>query len=90
MNSTSFPSLFQNIALLLALVLIFDTLILQARQGNETLRRAGTGLLIGCIGLVIMLTPWVMVPGVIFDTRSVLLCVSGLFFGAYQPMLLWV
>jgi PAS domain S-box-containing protein len=82
MNSTSFLSLLQNIALLLALVLLFDTLILRKRQGHELLRKAGLGLLIGCIGLVIMLTPWVMVPGVIFDTRSVLLGISGLFFGA--------
>jgi PAS domain S-box-containing protein len=78
--------LFQNVALLLALVVIFDTLAVRAPQGSEVLRRTGIGLLIGSIGLVIMLTPWVMVPGVVFDTRSVLLGVSGLFFGALPTL----
>ena len=90
MNSASFISLFQNIALLLALVLIFDTLALQTRQGRKTQWEIGIGVLIGCIGLVIMLTPWVMVPGVVFDTRSVLLGVSGLFFGALPTLIAMV
>lgn len=87
MNSPSFLSLFQNIALLLALVLLFDTMSPQVGQGHQKLHRVGTGLLIGGIGLVIMLTPWVLIPGVIFDTRSVLLGVSGLFFGALPTLI---
>jgi hypothetical protein len=59
MDSASFLSLFQNVALLLALVLLFDTIALRKRQDYEILRKAGMGLLIGGIGLVIMLTPWV-------------------------------
>jgi PAS domain S-box-containing protein len=86
-GSTSFLSLFQNIVLLLALVLIFDTLAVRTPQGNRVLRKTGIGLLIGIIGLVIMLTPWVLVPGVVFDTRSVLLSVSGLFFGALPTLI---
>ncbi|MEI6456996.1 MAG: LytS/YhcK type 5TM receptor domain-containing protein, partial [bacterium] len=40
-----------------------------------------TGLFLGTIGVVIMLTPWILIPGLVFDTRSILLAVSGLFFG---------
>lgn len=31
--------------------------------------------------MALMLTPWVFAPGIIFDTRSVLLSIAGLFFG---------
>jgi len=40
-----------------------------------------TGLVIGAIGIVLMLTPWTLVPGIVFDTRSVMLSIAGLFFG---------
>src|SRR6185503_10606308 len=40
------------------------------------------GLLLGVIGISIMLTPWQFAPGIFFDTRTVLLNIVGLFFGA--------
>jgi len=39
------------------------------------------GAILGVFGIVIMLSPWVMGDGVVFDVRSVLLSVSGLFYG---------
>jgi PAS domain S-box-containing protein len=90
MDSASFLSLLQNVALLLALVLLFDTIALRKRQDYEIPRKFGMGFLIGGIGLVIMLTPWVLVPGVIFDTRSVLLGVSGMFFGTLPTLVAMV
>ncbi|MDO9137989.1 MAG: ATP-binding protein, partial [Lutibacter sp.] len=39
------------------------------------------GLVLSCIGIILMSTPWMMVPGISFDMRSVLLSVAGLFFG---------
>lgn len=81
MSNSSYLALFQNAALLLALAVIID---LAARTWQK--RRSGWlqvmfGIVIGGIGIVIMLTPWVYVPGIIFDTRSILLGISGLFFG---------
>ena len=38
-------------------------------------------MVIGLIGIVLMLTPWILVPGLVFDTRSVMLSITGLFFG---------
>ena len=87
MSSASLLSLSQNIALLLALVLLFDSMSLRMRNADRKLYQIGMGLLIGGIGLVIMLTPWVMIPGVVFDTRSVLLGISGLFFGALPTLI---
>ena len=39
-------------------------------------------LAIGAIAVTVMLTPWKFEHGIVFDTRSVLLGISGLFFGS--------
>ncbi|HPH98601.1 MAG TPA: PAS domain S-box protein [Anaerolineaceae bacterium] len=87
MNDPSFMELIYNAALLLALVLIYDILGVRLRRGKFHLRQIPTGLLIGAIGLAVMLTPWVLIPGVVFDTRSVLLSISGLFFGSLPTVI---
>jgi len=79
-----FLPLIHNAALLLSLALLLD--LLSRDQGDRGARgalpmRLLTGLLIGCIGLALMLTPWTLRPGVMFDSRSVLLSSAGLFFG---------
>jgi len=38
--------------------------------------------MLGIFGIILILSPWTYVPGIVFDTRSMLLCVSGLFFDA--------
>jgi PAS domain S-box-containing protein len=81
MNETSFLGLAQNIALLLALVVIFDIVSFRWNKSQPTLGKIITGISIGAIGITIMLTPWVFIPGLVYDTRSVLLGISGLFFG---------
>ncbi len=83
MNTVSFLRLVQNAALLLSLVLVFDVFALRWHVGQDkfTRNRLLAGLIIGGIGVTVMLTPWVLLPGLVFDTRSVLLSISGLFFG---------
>lgn len=39
------------------------------------------GFLVGIMGVTVMLNPLPFSPGVVFDTRSILLSISGLFFG---------
>lgn len=39
------------------------------------------------IGILVMLTSWELRPGVIFDTRSVLLSLTGLFFGPLSSVI---
>lgn len=81
MSGQSFIALAQNIALLLAVALLFDLTTSHRKLGQAKLEQLVVGVLIGAVGLVIMSTPWTLMPGVIFDTRSVLLGISGLFFG---------
>lgn len=81
--SPSLPltSLVFNAALLLTVVLVLDLATTQRRleslQGSQLL----TGVILGGIGIGVMMAPLTLLPGLIFDVRSVLLAVSGLFFG---------
>jgi two-component system, cell cycle sensor histidine kinase and response regulator CckA len=80
MNSDIFLGLVNNAALLLALAVLYDTLpLLKIRHRRR--REILTGALIGLIGIAIMLTPWRLNEGVIFDTRSILLSIAAFFFG---------
>lgn len=76
----SLVSLINNAALLLALGVLYDTLNLDPKLKSRWVKVL-TGFFIGIIGITVMLTPWQFTPGVTFDTRSVLLSVTGLFFG---------
>ncbi len=80
MNDPSYLGLLHNAALLLATALICDIARLYRPRANWQSQMV-LGVIIGCMGLIVMKTPWVLVPGVIFDTRSVLLSISGLFWG---------
>jgi PAS domain S-box-containing protein len=82
-SSSAIVALAQNAALLLATALLFDVFASKWRSGElYLLQKILVGLLLGSIGIVVMLTPWTLLPGVVFDTRSVLIGITGLFFGA--------
>ncbi len=83
----SFLGLIQNAALLLALAFVFDLSLPRVHIGKMTVMQIPAGLLIASIGVAIMLTPWVKQPGLVFDTRSILLSVTGLFFGLIPTIL---
>lgn len=76
-----FIDIVQNISILLAFALLYDYVWLKYEEKNTWFVKIITGGVIGFIAVVLMKTPWVMVEGLIFDVRSVLLSVAGLFFG---------
>ncbi|MEA5006272.1 MAG: ATP-binding protein [Rikenellaceae bacterium] len=73
--------LVQNIAILISFTLIYDLLWEKSGYFSMILYKIFIGVVIGIIGIVLMLSPWVMIPGLVFDTRSVLFVNAGLFFG---------
>ncbi|MHB8135933.1 MAG: LytS/YhcK type 5TM receptor domain-containing protein [Anaerolineaceae bacterium] len=87
MNDSPLIELIQNIALLLAIALLFDLIGLNWKPGKFSFGQVPLGLLLGGIGVVLMLTPWVFSQGIIFDTRSILLGISGLFFGLVPTLI---
>jgi PAS domain S-box-containing protein len=87
MDNSIFLGLVNNAALLLAMGLLYDTLSLRRRPWHFMPEQILTGIGIGVIGIAVMLTPWVYSQGLVFDTRSVLLSISGLFFGTLPTLI---
>lgn len=81
-----FQVLVQNAALLLAVAVVFDALLLRVTFDRTRLQQAMSGMALGVIGVSLMLTPWQFAPGIFFDTRTVLLNMVGLFFGAIPTL----
>ncbi len=75
-----FIELVKGVALLLALCFLHGFNIRVWRQ-HPWVGQVFSGLIFGGICLVGMLTPVVLMPGVIFDARSVVLSMAGLFGG---------
>ena len=73
-------SLIQNIALLVALTFVHSLLVRRINR-DGLLFPLVTGALFGGVVLLGMLTPVVFQPGLIFDGRSIILAVAGLFGG---------
>jgi signal transduction histidine kinase len=78
--------LVQNAALLLAVAVVFDAILLRVTFERTRLQQGIAGLVLGVIGVSVMLTPWQFAPGIFFDTRTVLLNIVGLFFGAIPTL----
>jgi PAS domain S-box-containing protein len=86
-NTSSIIGLVNNAALLLALGALHDAVGYRPRGGKRAIHQIFAGAILGAIGIAVMLNPWQFTPGVVFDTRSVLLSVSGLFFGTVPTVL---
>ncbi|WP_415898144.1 EAL domain-containing protein [Neptuniibacter sp. QD57_21] len=80
METSSFTGLINNVALLLAMGIVYDSLGLQNIR-HRLLRDSVSGVLVGLLAMAVMLTPWELEPGVFFDARWVLISLCGLFFG---------
>ncbi len=82
MNHPAFIALLQNAALLMALVVVFDLAAGRQRTDGRTPWQIAVGLVLGGLCMALIATSFRLESGIVFDTRSVLLGVSGLFFGA--------
>ncbi len=71
----------KNVALLLSLCLL-QGFNLRLSRNYQPLQPLLAGCLFGCICVVGMMTPVQLEPGVIFDARSAILSMAGLFGGA--------
>jgi diguanylate cyclase (GGDEF)-like protein/PAS domain S-box-containing protein len=75
-----------NIALLLSLSIIYA--ITPVKDPGITLKsKIFMGFIIGCAGLLVMLNPFLLVPGIVFDSRSILISVTGMFFGLVPTLI---
>lgn len=86
MNKAFFLQLVFNASLLLTLALIYDLLAVRLHSGRALLRQVPAGVVIGVVGVIVMLASWKLQQGIVFDTRSILLGVSGLYFGTVPTL----
>ncbi len=80
MNSEFIAALIVNASLLLSISIVYNALFL-SKPNKSLLSDTLLGLLLGFIGVALMMNSVRATTGVIFDTRSILISVSGLFFG---------
>ncbi|WP_430934385.1 LytS/YhcK type 5TM receptor domain-containing protein [Saccharicrinis sp. 156] len=81
MGNSIIIELLQNTAVLLAFAMLYGSFWIKNENHKNKSKKILIGLILGGIGIVLMYTPWHWVPGITFDTRSVMLSISGLFFG---------
>ncbi len=86
MNREFSIGLIYNLSLLLILSLIFSIVSVRIEK-TKYLRNLLAGILIGVIGIAIMSNPVIFIEGVFFDSRSILLSITGLFFGIIPTMI---
>ncbi len=72
--------LIQNIAILITLTVLHQ-LVLRRWKPDAVSYQLLSGVIFGGVGIVGMMTPVHFAPGIIFDGRSIILSVSGLFGG---------
>lgn len=80
-------TLFQNAALLLAMMIVYDLVISLKALPGRWLRQVISGSILGGLSIGLMLASFELEKGIIFDTRSVLLSLSGLFFGLIPTLI---
>lgn len=56
---------------------------------NKNIKRVLIGVYTGIVGVVLMSIPFEFYEGMIFDTRSVLISSTGIFFGAIPTFITW-
>ena len=82
-------SLINNAALLLAMCIVYDALTIKQEIIKPWIRQVLSGTILGAICIAVMLNPLQWYQGIIFDTRSVLLCVAGLFSNPFPHSSSW-
>ncbi len=80
-------ALIQNAALLLAMMVVLDLISSRKAMRDQLLQQFTAGLILGGLCLGLMHSAFRLETGIIFDTRSVLLSLSGLFFGVIPTAL---
>lgn len=86
LETGSFIGLLYNAVLLITLAVIYDALSLDTIK-NKAVCEIITGFFVGLLGLIVMNTSWELTPGVLFDTRWILISLCGLFFGMLPTLI---
>ncbi len=86
-DRTALIALVNNASLLIALAVVYNAFYVRLKSGRLSLQNLISGLLLGVIAMAVMLNSWTLQPGVVFDTRTVVLGLTGLYFGAIPSLI---
>ena len=81
MTQSFLTGLLFNTAILLSFSMLYDNFWINYQKKRSIAAKIFMGTAIGITGIILMMVPWTFMPGLVFDTRSVMLTISGLFFG---------
>lgn len=81
MEQNFLVSLIQNVTILLSFSMMYDYFWVRKQNKFNFPYLILVGLFLAGAGYLLIRTPWTMIDGIIFDSRTVLLSTSGLFFG---------
>lgn len=81
MKTSIFLGLIQNIAILVMFAMLYDYLWARNSKFKSLIFKIMAGIVVGGVGIVLILMPWTFQKNLIFDSRSILLGISGLFMG---------
>lgn len=87
MEDSIVVGLIRNVAILLTFSVLYDNFWLGRQMKNRVLSQILAGIFLGLIVIVLIITPWDFKDGIFFDARSVLLAISGLFFGPIPTLI---
>lgn len=80
-------SIVQSLSILIAFAAIYDYVWLHYALKPKRWVKPATGMAIGLITILIMNSTWSYRPGIVFDIRSIVLSLSGLFFGGIPTII---
>ena len=87
MNNELLIGLINNAALVLALGLLYEVFMLRREERRGLQRQVGAGVVLGSITIAVMINAFPIETDIIFDTRSIVLAISGLFFGIIPTLI---
>ncbi len=87
MENSIIIGLLQNIAILLAFTMLYENFWVKNEESKSLGAKIFVGFILSGIGVILIFSPWRLEPGLVFDTRTVMISISGLFFG-FVPTLI--
>jgi PAS domain S-box-containing protein len=87
MTTELFIGLLQNVSILLFVTVLYDLIWADEATFKKRKNHILAGLVLGAICVLLMVTTWEFVPGLVFDNRSVLMLNAGLFFSPVSTLI---
>ena len=86
MNIDILSAFLANILLLLGIAVVYSIFPITSKV-SEFFKKIVMGLLVTLVGITIMSAPYELAPGIVFDARSVLLSITGMFIGLIPTLI---